>query len=212
MRGACVSCGDVRRRCRLECVAPPAVDLVGEDGRPALGVDPNECASSCDASAGDCAEDPGAVTCFACVEACAVPYGEALRECLRGVPLSPAASRTFDAGGDACANEASDAADACIDACHPADAAAYAWTPESEEGEAYAGAFDPREYRERDAPPLALSSGAPSTDGVPGRLAFFGIGFAGVVLILLGVVLQYRAPASLYYAPVPADDDDGESS
>ena len=59
---------------------------------------------------------------------------------------------------------------------------------------------------------LALSSGAPSTDGVPGRLAFFGIGFAGVVLILLGVVLRNRAPASRYYAPVPADDGDGGES
>ena len=99
--------------------------------------------------------------------------------------------------------------DACVDACHPHEDRAAAWTPESEAGGESAGPFDPRAYAAEAPADLATAA---TSDDAPGRLAFLSLGFLGVFLILLGVLLQCRAPATdSDYAAVAADDDDGDA-
>ena len=144
MRGDCVSCADLRRKCDLECVAPPDVPVKDpETGRPALGRDVDACLAACAADEARCDDSPEAVACLACVEACAYPFDEAMLACLQTMD---ATARTLDGPPlDGCSVAAARIFDDCADACHGEDNLG-GWTPEAEAGAPSKGPFDRKRY------------------------------------------------------------------
>ena len=144
MRGDCVSCADLRRKCDLECVAPPDVPVKDPaTGRPALGRDVDACLAACAADEAKCDDSPEAVACLACVEACAYPFDEAMLACLQTMD---ATARTLDGPPlDGCSVAAARIFDDCADACHGEDNLG-GWTPEAEAGAPSKGPFDRKRY------------------------------------------------------------------
>ena len=144
MRGDCVSCADLRRKCDLECVAPPDVPVKDPaTGRPALGRDVDACLAACAADEARCDDSPEAVACLACVEACAYPFDEAMLACLQTMD---ATSRTLDGPPlDGCSVAAARTFDDCADDCHGEDNLG-GWTPEAEAGAPSKGPFDRKRY------------------------------------------------------------------
>ena len=144
MRGDCVSCADLRRKCDLECVAPPDVPVKDPaTGRPALGRDVDACLAACAADEAKCDDSPEAVACLACVEACAYPFDEAMLACLQTMD---ATARTLDGPPlDGCSVAAARVFDDCADACHGEDNLG-GWTPEAEAGAPSKGPFDRKRY------------------------------------------------------------------
>ena len=144
MRGDCVSCADLRRKCDLECVAPPDVPVKDPaTGRPALGRDVDACLAACAADEAKCDDSPEAVACLACVEACAYPFDEAMLACLQTMD---ATARTLDGPPlDGCSVAAARTFDDCADDCHGEDNLG-GWTPEAEAGAPSKGPFDRKRY------------------------------------------------------------------
>jgi hypothetical protein len=149
MRGDCVSCADLRRKCDLECVAPPDVPVKDPaTGRPALGRDVDACLAACAADEAKCDDSPEAVACLACVEACAYPLDEAMLACLQTMD---ATARTLDGPPmDGCSVAAARVFDDCADACHGEDNLG-GWTPEAEAGAPSKGPFDRKRYARNEA-------------------------------------------------------------
>ena len=153
MRGDCVSCGDVLRKCELECVAPDRLYVDPATGRPGLGRDVGACLGACGAAHEACEETPEASACFACVTECAEAFEASMLRCVREV--AAAAPRgglpTSGAGREGCPVDASATMDACVDGCHGGDDVAAGWTPEAEEGRPRGGPFDRAKYARNEA-------------------------------------------------------------
>lgn len=149
MRGDCVSCADLRRKCDLECVAPPDVPVKDPaTGRPALGRDVDACLAACAADEAKCDDSAEAVACLNCIEACAYPFDEAMLACLQTMD---ATARTLDGPPlDGCSVAAARIFDDCADACHGEDNLG-GWTPEAEAGAPSKGPFDRKRYARNEA-------------------------------------------------------------
>ena len=149
MRGLAVGCGDVHRKCEMDCLLPTyrsnAV-LAWPYVQPETLSELSSCVSLCKITRQTCVESPEATDALSCIETCSSKYDAEMQSCLQA--MDSTTTMTFGTNLDACSVASSTRHDMCTNACHGSDAYD-GWSPEAEEGLSVTVKFTVPGYREQ---------------------------------------------------------------
>lgn len=206
MRGACVSCGDILKKCEMTCLLRPSLSGVAQAKR-ALepGADLSSCLLTCKQERESCTEATSALICLACMQNCSTKYVAEMQNCLQLVDVTT--EMTFNKNIDACAVSASSEMDTCSEECYGSNNFFYGWSPQTEEGR---GANQPRVNFSRnmnhsrsvadadDGKQLLLlarpwGEGSTSEHTLPGPWYLRLSGIVGIAMVFAGAVLEHIA-------------------
>lgn len=135
MRENCVSCGDVKRRCEIDCMLPTYrknQELAWPNNSPETYEDMSSCTSGCASDYESCSETTEQKACFSCVSSCATTYEANMLACLQAIEDTTSRA-TVDDSMDDCSNNATYTMNVCSETCYSSDVYG-GWTPATEEG------------------------------------------------------------------------------
>lgn len=183
MRGSCVGCGDLYRKCELSCLLPR------QRKPPETKTELKNCLSHCNTT---CELSDEATLCLSCMESCSSTYNKEMRTCLQQVDATT--TMTFEADLDACSIEASSKMDSCSQECYGGDDGFGGWTPDSEEGRPSNGSFSRENFVESCArTELSTPRSRRRDEHPPGSSTTSYVkitGIIGVVMVITGCILD----------------------
>jgi hypothetical protein len=134
MRGKAVSCGDIKRKCEIDCLLPtPETSVLYSwpqtDPMPYEKI--SSCTDGCATDFSSCSESDEATAALSCSYDCAKEYEGKLLACMQSLDVTTV--NTVDDTMDDCANDASLVMNVCTETCHEVDVYG-GWTEATEEG------------------------------------------------------------------------------
>merc|ERR1711998_77701 len=136
MRENCVSCGDVKRRCEIDCMLPTyrvSQEVAWPHNAPESYADMSGCLTGCKSSYESCSETSEQTSCLSCVSSCSTTYEASMLGCLQALK-DTTSKGTVDDSMDDCAITANVDMNTCSETCYTEDVY-HGWTPATEEGE-----------------------------------------------------------------------------
>jgi hypothetical protein len=134
MRGVAVSCGDIKRKCEIDCMLPTPETSVLYSW-PSTETMPYEkissCTDLCSSDFDSCSESDEATAALGCTYDCSKIYEAGMLACMQ--KLTGNAKGTVDDTMDDCANDATLTMNVCVETCHDEDVYG-GWTEATEEG------------------------------------------------------------------------------
>lgn len=134
MRGEAVSCGDLLRKCEIDCMLPTpqtSVDYSWPQMHPMPYEKISSCTDGCALDFGTCSETDTQKAALSCTYECSTTYEAGMLACLQ--ELDGTTTNTVDDTMDDCANDATLNMNVCVETCHDSDVYG-GWTEATEEG------------------------------------------------------------------------------
>jgi len=135
MRENCVSCGDVKRKCEIDCMLPTYRKdqaLAWPNNSPETYEDMSSCSVGCSTDYDSCTETTEQKACFTCMSSCSTSFEANMLSCLQAMEDTTSRA-TVDDSMDDCSTNATFAMNVCSETCYSADVYG-GWTPATEEG------------------------------------------------------------------------------